>query len=786
MSAGPPPTLPAGQAAAAPDTPARREFGLLVLVLVVLVWQFQHLVDGGAEAAAQDRYRLDAALQTATLAGYGRAQLATLCHRVALAPRLTWRWQAVCDRTQPDDAGDPAALPAAMRDDLGALQQAIAGGAAERQASVAPLARSLAEGVLAADDQARLAGTTRELSAYRARYRLGADPAAGSALLACAWAQTQHLAARAGSDIDRHTALANQLALVRGAPALLWWPAASPASAVDWAPAAAAECRSFGAPRQVIAQAAELARQVREGHRLATKAAAMQRLLQRAPWLLVGWSLLTWAFLSLARRTRQPLRFVPLALLAWAAAGAASGLTQPEAGTPVPWWLWAALAGAGVVVALAGRAARMDRLTLLAPCPAQRSVSAWTLPMFVLFVGIGWWLVVDLGLNSHFQTRYIALRHSLAVFVALALLSVLPVLSHGFATLWVAGASLVTNALRQGRGGRLPGWARPALLGLVYAALVLAAALLTPGWRQLTGELLPLWLVLGVAWFFTLRATLWTRPQGGGWRWLGASMLPLLVHVAVVLAALAVTDDLGPMLVVLCASAIFSGAFAAQALLGRGARWPAAAVVGTLTALLLAGLLFGGLVAFAQLPGAAAERVAGRLDSVADPFSAENDQLARVLWLGEHTPDNGYGLGAVPWCGTLPAAGCPGVPRQMQSDYTFAAVRAVLGNAASFGLLAVFLLWLAWQAVRQAAHTTGTLAVSTPGAAQAAWLAWLGVCWAVLTIVQTVITVAGNLGALPLTGVTWPFVSYGLWSLLRNTLLLGLVMHRPALTATNP
>ncbi|HLL19177.1 MAG TPA: FtsW/RodA/SpoVE family cell cycle protein, partial [Rubrivivax sp.] len=146
-----------------------------------------------------------------------------------------------------------------------------------------------------------------------------------------------------------------------------------------------------------------------------------------------------------------------------------------------------------------------------------------------------------------------------------------------------------------------------------------------------------------------------------------------------------------------------------------------------------------------------AQRVADRLDSVIDPFSAENDQLARVLWLKEHTPEHGYGLGAVPWCGTLPGNGCPGVPRQMQSDYTFAAVHAVLGTVGSFVLLAIFLLWLAW----------------------------LGVCWAVLTIVQTVVTVAGNLGALPLTGVTWPFVSYGLWSLLRNTLILGLVMHRP-------
>lgn len=170
--------------------------------------------------------------------------------------------------------------------------------------------------------------------------------------------------------------------------------------------------------------------------------------------------------------------------------------------------------------------------------------------------------------------------------------------------------------------------------------------------------------------------------------------------------------------------------------------------------------------------------MAERLDSVINPWSAENDQLAHVLWLGQHTPANGYGLGAVPWCGTLPDTTCAGIPAQAQSDYTFAMLRAVMGSGASFGLLAAYLLWLGWQAVRHSAHASGTLALSNPGSSQTAWLAWLSVCWAVMTIVQTLVTVAGNLGALPLTGVTWPFVSYGLWSLLRNTLIFGLVINR--------
>ena len=56
------------------------EFVLLVVVLTALVWQFQSLRSGAADAADDDRYRLDQALQAAPLVGDGHAQVATLCH----------------------------------------------------------------------------------------------------------------------------------------------------------------------------------------------------------------------------------------------------------------------------------------------------------------------------------------------------------------------------------------------------------------------------------------------------------------------------------------------------------------------------------------------------------------------------------------------------------------------------------------------------------------------------------------------------------------------------------
>lgn len=660
--------------------PGLWELTLLALVLLGLFWQFQGLRAGSADAADDNRYLLDHALQPGRLTGYGQAGLATLCHRTDMPPRLRWRWETACNDTKAADAGDLQALPQAMQADYDALQRAILNGEAQRLARVAPLAKSLAEGVLPESDQALLAATTRELSAYRTRYQMGAG-ATGSVTLDCAWAEMQALAGRASNDDERIALLSNRMALIRGASARLWWPQAgstSSAPVATWSSGSATECIGLGLPRRVMAQGTDLARQVREGDRLAYKSAAMQRLLQRAPWLLSAWAGLAWILVSLSRPTQRPARFLPLALVAWAGAGAASGLVLPGTGLPVPWWAWSALAGTGVLLGLAGRLPVVERFWLLAPCPPLKNVSFLSLPLLVLFIGAGWWLVFDLAMNGHARNRYIALSQSLPVFGAFVLISVMPVLAHGLAKMWVAWASLVTNALRPRAQGPLGGWLRPVLLWLLYLAVIVGAALLARNWRQFTGDAFRFWLLLGVSWFFMLRAARWAQPGGAGW---AVSLLPLLVHVGAVMLALIITDDLGPLLVVLFAGAVYGGAFFAQGMLARGTPWPAAAGMGVLTSATVAVLLVGALFAFTQLPIGPAQRVAERVESVLNPFSAENDQLAHVLWFRQHTPAGGYGLGAVPWCGTLPATNCQGMPAQTQSDYTFTAMQGVAGPA---------------------------------------------------------------------------------------------------------
>ena len=91
-------------------------------------------------------------------------------------------------------------------------------------------------------------------------------------------------------------------------------------------------------------------------------------------------------------------------------------------------------------------------------------------------------------------------------------------------------------------------------------------------------------------------------------------------------------------------------------------------------------------------------------------------------------------------------------------------------------------MWLVRLVVHHSRATRGVVALGSPEATQQAWLSWISVCWVGLTLAQLMITVAGNLGWLPLTGITYPFASFGAWSLLANTFFLGLAISLPRRT----
>jgi len=153
--------------------------------------------------------------------------------------------------------------------------------------------------------------------------------------------------------------------------------------------------------------------------------------------------------------------------------------------------------------------------------------------------------------------------------------------------------------------------------------------------------------------------------------------------------------------------------------------------------------------------------------------------MAIITWFQESAPAQGYGFGAVPWCGEMAGATCRGVPKQIQSDYVFTAFAGVYGKAAALALVALLALWLVRVVLHHGRATRGTVTLESAALTQQAWLSWIAVCWVGLTLAQLAITVAGNLGWLPLTGITFPFASFGAWSLLANTFFLSLAISLP-------
>src|SRR5205823_15101623 len=168
-------------------------------------------------------------------------------------------------------------------------------------------------------------------------------------------------------------------------------------------------------------------------------------------------------------------------------------------------------------------------------------------------------------------------------------------------------------------------------------------------------------------------------------------------------------------------------------------------------------------------------------ESVAAPLASANDQLALVTWFQAAAPPAGFGLGNVPWCGYSTAWSCAGVPAQIQSDYTFTALVGAFGAAFAWAITLGCAVWLHRLIRHHGRVTRGeprfVAAQGRVSSDAQAFLSWLCVAWVVLALCQLAVTVAGNLAVIPLTGVTFPFVSFGMTSLVVNMAMLGLAIN---------
>lgn len=323
--------------------------------------------------------------------------------------------------------------------------------------------------------------------------------------------------------------------------------------------------------------------------------------------------------------------------------------------------------------------------------------------------------------------------------------------------LWLGAFVLVVAALhwahRVHAMAGLPAGLRPSLAAATRWAV---DQHLLPVRAALTVELLRLPACLMLAWCLY-------RWRHAGLPFAGNLLLALAVTVALALG-LWVSEDKGPMLVVTMAGVLLCAGTVASLVANRTQfRW-----WGGLLGLALAVAGMGLLLAL--LPHLAP---ADRVIAWRQPYVSRLEYLAQITWFLQAAGLGGFGLGQTPWCGYAGAVlgRCQGMPVETQSDFTLAALAGLWGPAAAWAVAALCALWLGAMLKLAARAPRPQHGIDAPGLAASA-----GALYALMLLAQLMVTCLGNVGVLPLTGVTFPLLSWGRASLLGATLAMAMVM----------
>jgi cell division protein FtsW (lipid II flippase) len=758
-------------------TPSLIEALLVAAVIVLLLPAFERLAEVGVgrdQRFAELGFRVQ---------GLPPPSLPATCE--ALGAQAEPTLQARLCAGAPAGAAQPVSrLPAPLADALTRSTRAFLAPVEATQSRLAELQLRQREGIgelRGLSDEA--AALSAEIQPFIERFRLAQGDEPGPVPLRCA---TQRVEAALADPSSARQPVANAVLLL--AAALDGHALTEPLAQAALLPAAG----SVATPgcgdttlSAALAGASSLMAEARQAALMARKNEAVRALWRTAGWQWAGAMVLGFVFLAWSRRGVAPALGVSAALALWALAAWAARVPWPFGGSRVfeaarlapSWWsppapfVWAMAAAALLCLLLWRRRA--------GPPPAPQAMSSRLgYPGLAFATGLGWLLLLELSAHAHLVNRYLALYHQGHLWLAMLVFSLLLFLRQPLARALAWGLSVAGETAR---GARRRLGARRALAGAVLATLagVVLAGLLLSNMRQLTSELGRVWLIVGAAWFFFLRgdplAERLALAPGG------ASVLryiaPLGFVVSVLVGFMLVTRDMGPLLIAGYAGGAFLAAAVAMWWHRRGGARAAAFAV---AALLFTLWIVATTMALFRL-GAVDAVTAQRLESLAAPLASSNDQLALVAWFQRAAPPDGFGLAAVPWCGYASAGGCGGVPAQIHSDYSFTAIVGVFGTAAAWTVAIGCALWLHRLIRHHGRVTRGeprfVRVAGRFGPDGQAFLSWVALAWVVLTLCQLAVTVAGNLAVLPLTGVTFPFVSFGMTSLVVNMAFLALAIN---------
>jgi len=562
-------------------------------------------------------------------------------------------------------------------------------------------------------------------------------------------------------------------------------------------------CAGLGSAEEAASALAGIISTARRQAAEVPKAEAMRHLMGNAWWQWPLWVLSGLLLIKIYRRSvpEDCWQHSGLILFVWAGLGWVSRVwlpygdnanlqwSHPQAGAPIdlPPWPLLAMAIGGLVLFVVGAILRIKHRKQEAALRRKRGgrddsesradhqecSSRFALAGLALFAGLGWLLLLDLSATGHLRNRFLGLYQQGYLWIALGLMVLATLWRQRIAYLLVRSFGLFGDVANYVAAGRVGKWLGP--LGLV--ALVVLAFFVMRGHRQVTSEIGRLWLIFGVAWYFHVAGDLVLQMVGKGrLRSVIGFLFPLLVILAALILSMAVTDDMGPLLVSAYGGGLFLAAAVTYFLLRRGVSGLLAQGIG----LIVLVLWFVGLTEALFVLGHYHATTASRLESVYLPLASANDQIGVITWFREATPLWGHGIGNTPWCGHAAADVCRGVPLQIQSDYTFTALWGLFGQPLASFFAVLSLYWLYHVIQRHGRVTSGI-----PSAIRhdrgyrvdtQAFLSWVCITWLILTVCQVAVTVAGNLRVLPLTGITYPFISFGATSLWLNVIFLGLAM----------
>ena len=492
---------------------------------------------------------------------------------------------------------------------------------------------------------------------------------------------------------------------------------------------------------------AKMVRQLLKSEDFASKAQYLQNITDQLPWFLAGHWLLTVLVTLWMRAQISPIQqlngLMVLGLFFW------TGLSIFGA-APSPTMYVPQLIGLGAWMIFSWVTVHFYPHKLSQASSASAVNASW-IPCWWLFTAVGWLLLLDQSLNFHERLRFIALDQWWAWCVSAIFLPGAAWLSP-----WLLPLLVRLGNVLWGLKSRWWSLLRIFFAMLTVAGFYAAHELNIP--QHVTGELLKAIFIVSICgwcvWKMPLAAQLW---HNGHARAVVKDFVGVVLLISCIAAAAFLTSDKGPLLVMALLLTILL-----------------ASVLGWTTGVGM--LILGFAIIF--LLGVDLSVVGERLQAWRDPFMADRDDLARLMWfqLEASRSDWGFGVGQVPWCGTSRLDVCQGLPLQLQSDYTFTAIMGWWGPWGAWLWLLFFSVY-AYRALVYCAQVSPKLltplALLQSGVVQQAYQVHLLFLFAVLLLVQTWITVAGNLGWLPLTGITWPLMSYGKSSLWISTFFVG-------------